>query len=58
MLSCLWDDAYKRTLAANQRVAHVAAAGFFSHYLEGRKEMFLFNNTLNTFSYGYMESDI
>ena len=30
VLFCLWDDAYKRFLAANQRVAHVAAAGFFS----------------------------
>ena len=25
---------------------------------EGRKEVFLFNDALNTFSYGYMESDI
>ena len=35
MLSCLWDDAYKRTLAANRRVVHVAAAGFLSPYLSG-----------------------
>ena len=34
--SCLWDDAYKRTLAANRnRVAHVAAAGFLSRYVSG-----------------------
>ena len=32
----LWDGAYKRTLAVNQRVAHVAAVGFLSHYLSGR----------------------
>ena len=31
VLSCLWEGAYKRTLA----VAHVAAAGFLSHYLSG-----------------------
>ena len=32
----MWNDAYKRTLAANQKkVAHVAAAGFLSHYLSG-----------------------
>ena len=35
MLSCLWDGAYKRTLAANQKVAYVAAAGFLSCYLSG-----------------------
>ena len=35
VLSCLWDDAYKRTLAANRRVAYVAAAGFLYHYLSG-----------------------
>ena len=36
MLSCLWDGAYKRTLAVNsKKVAHVAAAGFLSHYLSG-----------------------
>ena len=35
MLSCLWGGAYKRTLAVNRRVDHVAAAGFFSHYLSG-----------------------
>ena len=30
MLSCLWDGAYKRTLAVNsEREAYVAAAGFF-----------------------------
>ena len=34
-LSCLWDDAYKITLAANRKVAHVAAAGFLSRYLNG-----------------------
>ena len=34
VLSCLWDGAYKRTLAANRnKVAHVAAAGFLSRYL-------------------------
>ena len=31
VLSCLWDDAYKRTIAVNC----VAAAGFLSHYLSG-----------------------
>ena len=36
VLSCLWDDAYKRTFAANaERVAHMAAAGFLSRYLNG-----------------------
>ena len=35
MLFCLWDGAYKRTLAVNRRVSHVAAAGFLSHYLSG-----------------------
>ena len=35
MLSCLWDGAYKRTLAVNRRVAHVAAVGFLSHDLNG-----------------------
>ena len=34
VVSCLWDGAYKRTLAANQ-VAHVAAAGFLSRNLNG-----------------------
>ena len=29
------DGGYKRHHAANQRVAHVVAAGFFSHYLNG-----------------------
>ena len=33
VLSCLWDGAYKRTLA--ERVAYVAAAGFPSHYQNG-----------------------
>ena len=34
--SCLWDGAYKRTLAAiSERVAHVAAACFLSRYLNG-----------------------
>ena len=34
--SCLWDGAYKRTLAVNwKRVAHVAAVGFISRYLNG-----------------------
>ena len=32
VLSCLWDGAYKRTLAVNRWVAYVAAAGFLSHY--------------------------
>ena len=31
----VWDDVYKRTLAANQRLAYVAAAGFLSRYLSG-----------------------
>ena len=31
VLSCLWDGAYKITLA----VDHVAAAGFLSHYMCG-----------------------
>ena len=35
VLSCLWDGAYKRTLALNRKVAHVAAADFLSHYLNG-----------------------
>ena len=36
MLSCLWDDAYKITLAANKKIlVHVAAAGFLSRYLSG-----------------------
>ena len=37
VLSCLWDSAYKRTLAVNRkRVAHVLAAeGFLSRYLNG-----------------------
>ena len=30
MLSCLWDCAYKRTLAVNWKVSHVATAGFLS----------------------------
>ena len=35
-LSGLWDCAYKRTLAANKKVAHVVrAAGFLSRYLNG-----------------------
>ena len=34
-LSCLWDDAYKRSLAVKgkDRVAHVMVAGFLSHSL-------------------------
>ena len=32
VLSCLWDGAYKRTLAVNR---HVAAADFLSQYLSG-----------------------
>ena len=36
VLSCLWDGAYKRTIATNwERVALVAAAGFLSRYLSG-----------------------
>ena len=36
MLSCLWDDAYERTLAANwKKVAPVTAVGFPSRYLSG-----------------------
>ena len=35
MLSCLWDVAYKRTLAANRKVAHVVAAGFLFRYVNG-----------------------
>ena len=36
VVSCLWDDAYKITLAAkSERVAHVAAAGFLSPYMSG-----------------------
>ena len=31
----LFYNPYKRTLAANQKVAHVLAAGFLSHYLSG-----------------------
>ena len=32
----VWDDAYKRTLAANRNVvAYVEAAGFLSSYLSG-----------------------
>ena len=34
LLSCVWNGAYKGTLAANGKiVAHVAAAGFLSRYL-------------------------
>ena len=34
MISCLWDGAYKRTLADKlERVAHVVSAGFLSHCL-------------------------
>ena len=37
VLSCMWDDAYKRSLAAkSERVANVmVGVGFFSHYLSG-----------------------
>ena len=35
VLSCLWDGAYKITLAVNQKVAYVAAVGFLSHYHNG-----------------------
>ena len=36
VLSCMWDGAYKMTLAANQKVAQVVVAvGFLSHYLNG-----------------------
>ena len=36
VLSCLWDGAYKRTLAANRKKSSlVAAAGFLSRYLNG-----------------------
>ena len=36
MCNPVWDGAYKRTLAVNQkRVAHVTAAGFLYHYLNG-----------------------
>ena len=32
----VWDVAYKRTLAViSERVVHVAAAGFLSHYQNG-----------------------
>ena len=36
VLSCLWDDAYKRSLAANRKVAYVAAADFLFCYLKGK----------------------
>ena len=36
VLYCMWDDAYKRILAANRRrVANVAGADFFSLYRSG-----------------------
>ena len=36
VLSCLWDVAHKSILAViSERVAHVSAAGFLSHYLSG-----------------------
>ena len=36
VLSCLWDDAYKKnTCCYSERVAHVATADFLSHYLSG-----------------------
>ena len=36
VLSCLWDSAYKRTLAANRNERPVwEAAGFLSRYLNG-----------------------
>ena len=35
MLFCLWDGAYNRPVTDNRKVAHVAAAGFLSHYLNG-----------------------
>ena len=36
VIYCLWDGAYKITFAVNsERVAHMAAAGFLSHYLSG-----------------------
>ena len=34
MLFCLWDGAYKRTLAANWK-EYVAEGGFLSRYLNG-----------------------
>ena len=61
MLSCLWDGAYKRALAANRKeVAHVVAAGFLSHNLSGylpclmsynRKENVLSASLNKTFPY-------
>ena len=33
MLSCLWDGAYKRTIAANHVANVVVAVGFCSDYL-------------------------
>ena len=35
VLSCLCDTAYKRTLAANRKVPHVAAVSFLSCCLNG-----------------------
>ena len=36
MLSCMWDGAYKRSLAANQKVAHVVVAvSLLCSYLSG-----------------------
>ena len=44
MLSCLWDGAYKRTLAVNRRIAYVAAGVFLSHYHKN-----VFSASLNKF---------
>ena len=48
MLSCLWDGAYKRTLAVHRKkVAHMAAAGFLSRYLNGPLPYVLLHITVN-----------
>ena len=46
VLSCLWDHAYKRSLAANQRAAHIVVAGFLSGYICGPSP-YVFSASLN-----------
>ena len=49
MVSCLWDGAYKISLAANQRVVHVVAtAGFLSSLIPyNHKYVVLLNEKQN-----------
>ena len=43
----MWDGTYKRTLAANLRVANVVAAGLPSRYLSGPLPYVQFHITIN-----------